>query len=48
VKEIVNKPDTSFIEIRKWNKDCYELETTNADILDWTSYCGKCGTEIEF
>jgi len=48
VSEIINKPDSSFIEIRKWKEDCYELTATNADILDWTSYCGDCGTEIEF
>jgi len=48
VKEIVNKPNTSFVEIRKWNKDCYELTTTNADYLDWISYCGECRTEIGF
>ncbi len=48
VSEITNKPDYSFIEIRKWKENCYELMSTNADVLNWTSYCGECGTEIEY
>lgn len=48
VEEIVNKPDSTFVEIRKWQDDCYELVSTNADVLNWTSYCGDCGMEIEY
>ena len=48
VNEIINEPDSSFVEIRKWHDECYELVSTNADVLNWTSYCGECGTDIEF
>lgn len=37
----------AIVETRKWDGDCYAIEETNFDNVEFIEFCDECDTKLE-